>query len=683
MALSQDGLQLQVTTPFSDVLVARSLHAEERVSGLFQVSLELVCDNPDLDFTQVVGKGVTASIALASGGPRYFHGVCTRFVQAGTQLGVTTYRAELRPWLWMLTLAQDCRIYQNQAVPDLVQALFKELGFTDVKNALTGTYAAREYCVQFRESTFAFVSRLLEEEGIAYFWEHASGSHTLVLADDAGAYADLPDLPTATCTDSTTGAQVQDGVGRCTLEQRVVTGKVAVDDFNFETPATDLYTTVDGAGGGTMLAYTYPGRFGVTADGETRARVRIDAAEAEATLLRGESGCRAFTPGYTFTLAGHARTDVNAKYLLLSVVHAADQRGYSNAFEAVPATVAYRPPRVTPKPRMGGAQTATVAGKSGEEIWTDQYGRVVVQFHWDRQGKSDETSSCWIRVSQAWAGQGWGSFFVPRVGQEVIVSFLDGDPDQPIVSGCVYNATQTVPYPLPDNQTRSTLKTNSSKGGKGFNELRFEDKADSEEVFLQAQKDLNVTVLNNSTVTVTQDRTATVSKGNDAITVSEGNRAVTVTQGDESLTVSKGKRTVTVSEGDETLTVTQGKRTVAVSQGDEAHTVGGKRDVTVTGDETHTNSGTFTHKSGGSFTLKVTGDLTIDATGNVTIKAGQGLTLKAGMGFAAEGGTSLSAKGGTSVSVEAGTTLAAKGTASTTVESSGITAVKGALVQIN
>lgn len=682
MALAQDNLQVQVTTPFSNVLVVRSFHAEERVSGLFRFSLEMICENADLDFTQIVGQGVTVSIALASGGPRYFHGVCTRFVQAGTYQGVTTYHAELRPWLWMLTLAQDCHIYQNQTVPDLVQAVFKALGFTAVKSSLTGTYTAREYCVQFRESTFAFVSRLLEEEGISYFFTHASGAHTLVLADDPSAFADLPDLATANYAGSTTGAQMEDVVSRCTLEQRVVTGSVAVDDFNFETPATDLYSTVEGKSG-TMLAYSYPGLFTTTSDGETRARVRLDAAEAESTLLRGESACRAFTPGFAFTLAGHDRADVNQKYALLSVVHAADQSGYSNSFEAVPATVTYRPPRVTRKPRIGGAQTATVVGKSGEEIWTDQYGRIVVQFHWDRQGKNDENSSCWIRVAQGWAGKAWGSIFIPRVGMEVIVSFLDGDPDQPIVSGCVYNATQTVPYGLPGEQTKSTIKSNSSKGGNGFNEFRFEDKAGSEEIFMQAQKDLNVTVLNNATETVTQDRTATIQKGNESLTVSEGNRTVTITKGNDDHTVSEGNRSATVSKGTETLTVSEGNRTVAVSKGDETHTVGGKRSVTVTGDETHTNSAKFTQSTGGDFTLSVTGNLKISATGSVTIESGTGFTLTAGTSLSASSGTSFSASAGTSMAISGTTTLEAKANASATLSSSGTMAVKGALVQIN
>ena len=683
MPLSQDNLPVKVTTPFSDVLVVRSFQAEERVSGLFRYTLEMTCENPALEFTRVVGQGVSVSIALAGGGTRYFHGLCTRFVQAGTWQGITTYHAELRPWLWMLTLAQDCRIWQNQTVPDLVLALFKELGFTDVKSALQGTYKPREYCVQFRERTFDFVSRLLEEEGISYWFEHAAAAHTLVLADDPAAFAVLPDLATARYATSTTGAEMQDVVSRCTLEQRVVTGSIALDDYNFETPATDLYSTVEGALGMTMLAYDSPGRFGVTADGETRARVRLDAVEAEATRLSGESACRAFTPGYAFTLAGHERPDVNAKYALLAVVHNADQRSYSNSFEAIPATTQYRPPRTTRKPRIGGAQVATVVGKSGEEIWTDQYGRIVVQFPWDRLGKNDEKSSCWIRVAQGWAGKAWGSVFIPRVGMEVVVSFLDGDPDQPIVSGCVYNATQTVPYALPGEQTKSTIKSNSSKGGGGFNELRFEDKKGSEEIFFHAQKDLNLVVLNNQTDTITQDRTATVQKGNESLTVSEGNRTVTVTKGNDAHTVSTGNRTVTVSKGDDTHTVSQGNWTIAVTKGDEAHTVGGKRDVKVTGDETHTNSATFTHKSGGNYTLKVTGDLVIDATGNVTIKAGQGLTLKAGMGFTAEGGTSFSAKAGTAMAIEGGTTLDAKANASTTVQSSGIMTVKGSLVKIN
>jgi len=682
MALTQTTLPLQVTTPFSDVLVARAFHGEEAVSSPFRFTLELVSENAGLDFAQIVGEGVTVSLARAGGSARYFHGVCTRFVQGGTQAGLTTYHAELRPWLWMLSLSADCRIYQNQTVPQIVEAVFQELGFPDHRSSLSGSYPPLEYCVQYRETALAFVSRLLEQAGIGYFFEHAGGKHTLVLADDAGAFPACPGQATATYAGSTTDAQVDGVVASCALEQRVTTGKLSLDDFNFETPSTDLVATVDGQSG-TMRVYDYPGGFTAKSDGEAAARLRIEAAEARGTVLTGESWCRAFTPGCTFTLAGHDRASVNQAYLLLSVSHTADQAGYANHFEAIPSSVTYRPPLATPRPRIAGAQTAIVVGAGGEEVHTDQYGRVKVQFHWDQVGKNDETSSCWMRVAQGWAGKGWGSLFLPRVGMEVIVSFLEGDPDQPIVSGCVYNAQQTVPYELPANGTRSTVKSSSSKGGSGANELRFEDKAGAEELFLQAQKDMKVTVLNDCVWTVTKAHQVTVSEGDETLAVARGNRGRTVGEGNDTVTVSKGNRAVTVSQGDESLTVSQGKRTIAVSQGDESHTVGGARTVSVTGDETHKNAGAFTQTTKSGYTLEVTGDISIQATGSITLQAGSGITIKAAQSLSAQGGQSATLQGGQSVTLDGGQSVSIQGGATASLESGGLMAVKGSLVKVN
>ena len=689
MTLAQTAHQLTVTSPLGeDVLVVRDFHGEERISGLFHFSVSMVSEDAALAFDDVVGQGLTVALELPDGSSRYFHGLVTRFSQAGGYGRTTVYHAELRPWLWMLTLTADCRIWQAQTVPQILEALFGELGFTDFRNALTGTYTARDYCVQYRETAFAFVSRLMEEEGIFYFFEHAEGAHTLVLADDADAHAACPGLATARVRQTATTAEYGDVVTRCTLERQVTTGKVALDDYSFETPSTDLVVTVEGSGG-TLRVYDYPGGFAQTSDGERIAKLRIEAAEVPAKTLRGDSFCRAFTAGCKFTLEGHEREDANAAYVLRSVSHSGSQESYSNSFEAFPADTPFRPARVTPKPSIPGAQTAVVVGKSGEEIWTDSYGRVKVQFHWDQKGKNDESSSCWIRVAQGWAGKGWGAFFLPRIGQEVLVSFLEGDPDRPIVSGCVYNATMTVPYTLPADQTRSTLKGKSSKAGEESNELRFEDKKDSEELYLRAAKDMTVSVKNA--------------------------RTTTVEEADDTLTVTKGKRTVTVSEGDQTVTVSKGKRTVTVSEGDEAHTVTkGKRTVTVGGDETHKNDAKFTHETGGNYTLKVTGDLVIEATGNITIKAGQALTLKGGTDLAAEAGTALKAKAGTelgaeagtslkakagldlgleglsvkakastSVAIEAGTTFEVKGSAMGTVDGGGMLTVKGGLVKLN
>jgi type VI secretion system secreted protein VgrG len=337
------------------------------------------------------------------------------------------------------------------------------------------------------------------------------------------------------------------------------------------------------------------------------------------------------------------------------VTHQGDQEQYSNSFEAFPSSITFRPSRVTPKPRVIGSQTALVVGKSGEEIWTDQYGRIKLKFYWDQSSASDETSSCWVRVAQGWAGKVWGAIFIPRIGQEVVVSFLDGNPDRPLVTGCVFNAQQTVPYTLPDDQTKSTIKTNSSKGGSGFNELRFEDKAGSEELFMQAQKDMNITVLNDLTSTITNNRTTTVQKKDDSLIVDQGNRSI------------------------------------KVNTGNETHEVKGTRGLTITGNETHTNKADFTQNVTGNFTLKVSGNLSIEVSGSVAIKsgtsfdiqAGTALTSKSGTALTNEAGTSLTNKAGTSMSNEANVSITSKANASHDVESSGILTLKGSLVKIN
>lgn len=380
-----------------------------------------------------------------------------------------------------------------------------------------------------------------------------------------------------------------------------------------------------------MRVYEYPGGFSKKDAGEKKVRVRIEAHEWPGKMLRGEGSCRAFTTGHKFKLTEHDRAEVNDTWVPHRITHHATQESYLNLFEAWPAAVPFRPACETPRPVIAGSQTAVVAGKNGEEIWTDKYGRIKVQFHWDQTGKSDEHSSCWMRVNQGWAGKQWGSVFLPRIGQEVIVSYREGNPDRPIVTGAVYNAEQTVPYPLPAEQTKSTIKSNSSKGGAGFNELRFEDKKNAEEIFMHAQKDMNIEV--------EHDRKATVRTGN------------------------------------ETLIVAQGNRTVQVSKGNETHEVKGTRALTVTGNETHTCKADFKQDVSGNYTLKVAGNLTIDVSGSVSIKAGTSLKNEAG--------TSLTNKAGTALENEAGTSLTSKGNASQTVESGGVVTIKGSLVKLN
>lgn len=656
MSFVQGTRHFTFTTPLgADKFIVKSFQGEEQISGLFHYRMELLSEDDSIDFSQIVGKRVTLTTELPGGSDQqYMNGVVGRFTQAGKSVRFTTYFADVYPWLWLLTMNSDHQIFQNKTALDIIKKVFSDLGFTDFKDSTTKTYNSREFCVQYGESAFNFVSRLMESEGIFYFFDHSSSTHTLVLADDSSAYLSMPGLATVQASPSGRSWETSDAIVECNVQQQVIVGQYKSDDYNFTTPSTDLLATASGDDTSRSV-YEYPGEYSTASDGETVTSLRLDALQAPGKLLKGNSQCRAFRAGAKFTLASHYRSDANTSYVLSSVTQSGDQDQYSNSFEAFPSDAVFHPLQVTPKPKVIGSQTALVVGKSGEEIWTDEYGRIKVKFYWDQSSASDETSSCWIRVMQGWAGKAWGSIYIPRIGQEVVVSFLDGNPDRPLVTGCVFNAQQTVPYTLPDEQTKSTVKTNSSKGGSGFNEFRFEDKAGSEEIFMQAQKDMNITVLNNLTTTVTNARSTTVSKSDDSLVVDKGNRSI------------------------------------AVNTGNETHSVKGTRDLTVTGNETHTDKADFTQNVSGNFTLKVSGNISIEASGSVSIKsgtsfdinAGTALSSKSGTSLTNEAGTSLTNKAGTSMDNEANVSITSKANASHDVESSGILTLKGSLVKIN
>jgi type VI secretion system secreted protein VgrG len=700
MAYTANSVYLALSTPLdAESLLLRGLTGEERLSSPFFFTLDLESMDTAIDFSQLVGKGATVRITLADGTFRYIDGLITRFVQAGSDAESTSYRAELRPWLWLLTLTSDCRIFQTKSVPDIITGLFTELGFTNYKSSLTGTYAARDYVVQYHETAFDFVTRLMEESGIYYYFEHEDGKHTLVLHDDSASATAVPGQATAKVRLSPTASDEQDLILSCFLESQVVSGKFAVEDYEFTTPDTDLLASQDSTvttKQDALRMYEYQTGHIDSTGGEAKAKVRLEALEATARTLRGTSGCRAFVPGYKVTVADHPRADINADWVLGSVVHTASLNEYRNSFDGFPLATPYRPPRTTRRPLIAGAQTALVVGKSGEEIHTDEHGRIKVQFHWDQLGKKDENSSCWVRVAQGWAGKAWGALFIPRIGQEVVVSFLDGDPDRPLVTGCVYNGTNTPPYTLPTDMTKSTIKGMSTKsGGATANEIRFEDKKDSEELYLFAQKDMTVHALNDRTTNIDHDETVTV----------------------------KNARTTTISEADESLTVSKGNRTVKVETGNETHEVKGTRGVTVTGDETHTNKAKYTQTVDGDYELTVKGKLTITVTGDITVhtdgkwtadsggdwssksatkftnEAGTALTNKSGTTLDNTAGTALTNKAGTALTNEAGTGLTDKagtnlestggigatykGTANGTVDGGGMLTVKGGMVKVN
>ena len=595
---TQANRLIALTTPLGkDALLLQSLSGREGVSQLFSYELELLSEDPGIPFAQIVGQRATVTIRLGDGSERYMNGFINRFSQSGSDERFTYYQAELVPWLWLLTRTADCRIFQNMTVPDIIEKIFKDLGFTDFKNMLQGSFEPRDYCVQYRETDFNFVSRLMEQYGIFYFFEHEENKHTLVLANSPRAHQPCPGQEYARLDYNANAMLDEDLISSWHKEQELRPGKYALTDYNFETPSTSLAVNVDTTisvnGNSKYEIYDYPGEYLKKAQGNDLVKLRMEEEEAMHTVLTGTSTCRAFLSGYRFDLEGHSSDAMNATYLLTEVQHAASvgdgydtstaaggEAHYTNSFTCMPYDVPYRPQRLTPKPIVQGPQTATVVGKAGEEIWTDKFGRVKVQFHWDREGRRDENSSCWIRVSHPWAGKGWGAISIPRIGQEVIVDFLEGDPDQPIITGRVYNAEQMPPYGLPANQTQSGVKSRSSKEGTpdNFNEIRFEDKKGEEQLFIHAEKNQDIEVENDETHWVGRDRRKTIDQ--DETTEVKRDRTETVGR-NESITIGDN-RTEKVGK-DESITIGD-NRTENVGK-NENITIGDNRTENVGKDE--------------------------------------------------------------------------------------------------
>lgn len=524
MATTQLHREIQVTSVLgADVLLFRRMQAFEGMSRLSEYQVELYSERADLNIDDLLATQMTVAVDLPKGGSRYFSGHVSHFSFTGRQGRFATYKAVLRPWLWFLTLASDCRIFQELSVPDILKQVFAPYSIADVDTSgLSASYKPLTYCVQYRESDFNFVSRLMEQEGIYYFFKSAAGRHTLVLADSYGAHSPAPGyaqvryLPSEDHT-----MRESEVIYDWRMSGEVEPGGQVLQDFDFEKPSANLLAKSNLAGNYPQSRherYDYPGRYTERKQGETYARTLIESQHIGTQRVTAATRARGLFPGALMSLTEHPRSEQNAQFLLLEARYSLSSDTYEPTPPANPAPVLtcefvalsrqqqFRAPCTTPKPLMHGPQTAMVVGKAGEEIWTDKYGRIKVQFHWDREGKNDENSSCWIRVGQGWAGKRWGNLFTPRIGQEVIVSFLEGDPDQPLVTGSVYNADTMPPYSLPENATRSTLKSNSSKGGGGYNELRFEDKKGSEQVFLHAQKNLDQRVLKDSLDWVGGDR---------------------------------------------------------------------------------------------------------------------------------------------------------------------------------
>jgi type VI secretion system secreted protein VgrG len=560
MAYTQTNRRIAITTPLGDdVLLLRGFTGSEAISQLFHFDLDLLSEDTSIKLQDLVGQNVTLRIFDADGAERSWNGFISRFSQGSQDRRLTAYRAQMVPWLWFLTRTADCRIFQNKKAPDIIQKIFSDLGFQDFELRLYGEFAPRDYCVQYRETDFNFVSRLMEEEGIYYYFTHEDGKHVLVLANDPAAHEPCPGQKTARYDFRGGSVTYEDVVTEWQYQEEFRPGAWCHTDYNFETPSTSLAASVNGKN--PYEIYEYPGEYRVRAEGDRLARIRLQEQTAPSNVSQGTSGCRHFTSGYKFTLEDHYRTDLNQAYLLTAVRHVATQGAdyqvgsgsagseeltYRNSFDCIPFSTPFRPPRLTPQPFVQGCQTAVVVGPGGEEIHTDKYGRVKVQFHWDREGKKNENSSCWIRVSHPWAGQSWGAISIPRIGQEVIVDFLEGDPDQPIIVGRVYNAEQMPPFGMPGGAVISGVKSNSTKGGGGYNEISLNDTKGTELINIHAQYDQQKKVEHDERVNVGNDRTEEVGHdekikiGNDKTELVDRDRTLAVKR-DKSETIGRNK----------------------------------------------------------------------------------------------------------------------------------------------
>jgi type VI secretion system secreted protein VgrG len=627
---TQKHRQLEITTPLGpNVLLLTGFTGREAISQLFEFRLTLLAENHrTIAFDKLLGQPVTVRLALSANSNRYFHGIVSRFSQGQRDADFTRYTAHVVPQLWLLTKKSQCRTFQHQSVPEILKAVLAGLP-TDF-HGIQGKFHSRDYCVQYRETDYAFVSRLMEEEGIYYFFKHTDEGHTMYLANSPDGHPEVPRQPNVVYDAVEGGIREDFRVTSWEKVQEVRSGKVSLRDHTFEVPRSRLEAarnivrdvmagkvihSMEVGNNSALELHDFPGGYAGRFDGvepggserpndverafddsERTASIRMQQEAAQGLVIRAAGNCRHFVSGHRFMLEHHF--DADGPYVITSIEHDAEvinnyrtgdapKFDYVNRFSCIPLSLPFRPQRVTPRPRVEGTQTATVVGPKGEEIFCDKYGRVKVQFHWDRHGKFDAASSCWARVATSWAGSKWGLIHIPRIGQEVVVDFLEGNPDEPIIVGSVFNAEHMPPHDLPAQKKVSGLTTNSTPGGGGYNGLIFDDTKGKEQVVLHAQYDMNSTVLHDQTVTVKNDRTTTV-EGTSTEMITK-DTAITIKNGKYDHKVAAGPATYHV-EGDlkETYnggqTTTVAKAIVIESTSDKVHITAAKEIKLTTGE---------------------------------------------------------------------------------------------------
>ncbi|QKJ85255.1 type VI secretion system secreted protein VgrG [Paramixta manurensis] len=724
----------------SDSLLFWKFKGEEKLSTPFRFQIDLLSEDFTLDRQKLLGQNITVVIPAQPAAERYLSGKVTAISARSEELDGTrymVYQATLEPDCWPMMRDRNFRIFQQQSVPDIVSTLFSEYQ-VKIESKLTRSYRQWDYCVQYAESSFHFISRLLELEGISYLFRHSKEGHTLVLMDDYAQAEAFPGYEVIPWHAQNGGVVNEEGVSQLLARHIVTPGLYSTDDYDFRKPhAWMLQTTQNPVSPtpGKIDVYDWPGRFVEHGDGESYARIRQQSWQAEQQQMQGRATATGIAPGHTFTLIRSPNEADNTQWLVVAARYDFAENQYASGdvgetqqridFTVIPATTQFRPASVTDWPRTYGPQTARVVGPEGESIWTDKYGRVKVKFHWDRQSQGDENSSCWVRVSSAWAGQGYGGVQIPRVGDEVVVDFINGEPDRPLIIGRVYNEARMPPWALPAAATQMGF-ISRSKGGSpdNANALRFEDKPGAEQLWLHAERNMDTEVENDETHDVGSNRTKTVGKdetshirqnrthtvdGNETITVGQdrsktinGNETTTVQQnrtenveGNESLSVAQnrdetitGNHTTTVKsnntgtvEGNQMLTViqdrtrsVQGSEKVSVSQnrslqvtGNQTLDVSGNRSVTVSSNETCTVAQKQEVNIGAGRTLSITGDDTRFTQGNVVDSATDTFHINVG-----ESG----------ILIDKGSVEIAAGGATITINATGVT-VNGKKIQLN
>jgi type VI secretion system secreted protein VgrG len=689
-----------VTTTLPDGrFVLEEMIGHEALGQVFAYELSLLSTDANIDLTTILGQPMTVHVSLPNR-ERTFNGIVTRAQNLGNLEEYARYQVTLRPWLWLLSYTENCRIFENKTVPAIVQEVFRHAGFSDFTTTL-GHYQPLEYCVQYRESDLNFVSRLMESVGIYYYFKHAGEKHTMVITDSYGGHSKSPGyekVPYRPPRDFV-GAEAEH-LNQWVLTQQIRSGSLEATDYDFKAPKASLLSRSNlpkkNAHASGAL-FEYPGYFLTKAAGDDRVKVRLEERQVDYALVDASGDVRGLGAGNLFNLIDHPRDDQNKEYLVVSAqyhIHAGQFTSGSGgegaharvSFGFLDSTVPFRPALSAHKARVEGPQTATVVGPAGAEIWTDEFARVKVQFHWDRYGKNDENSSCWVRVSQAWAGAHWGSIHIPRINQEVIVEFLEGDPDRPIITGRVYNKLQMPPYDLTDNKTQSGIKSRSTPGGgpNNFNEIRFEDAKGKELFFMQAEKDHTTTVKNNQSTSVGADRSLDVT-GNDSTKV-KGNRSRNVTGNDSTdivgnQTLSVGvNRTKTVT-GNESVTIS-GASTETITLA-RAVTIGAAYQITVGGVLNETVAGARTEEVGAAKAEAVGGASAEVVGGSKTIKVGGSISGTAAKAVTFSAGTDFGAKGAKHMTLEAGDSLTIKcGDASIVLKKGGDISINGKKIQV-